>query len=336
MVDGCALPCCAKRRIPRSKFRDWAPTSELRRDGAVRSCLLLDRVDVATDPRIALKVAGDEGLRGIARDARTCGQTKVAHAVGDAEVDHLRHGALIGVHVGGWLPEHAGGGRTVNILSGGEGGDQVLVAGDVRQDAQLDLAIVRRHQGVPLLGNEGVADLAAEGGANWDVLQVWIGGAESPRCRHRLLEGGVHTAVTLNELRQRLDVGALQLRHGAPLHGDPNDRMLPLDLLQHACIGRPGTRLCLLPLRQVELHKEEFAELLRRAERNGVTDGALGLPLEARDLCGECCAQLAQRRLIHGDPGDLHARKYLNEGELNLAIEAEGAGLAQLFGEGAA
>ena len=135
MVDGCALPCCAKRRISRSKFRDWSPASELRRDGAIRSCLLLDRVDVATDPRIALEVAGDEGLRGIARDARTCGQTKVAHAVGDAEVDHLRHGALIGVHVGGWLPEHAGGGRTVNILSGGEGGDQVLVAGDVRQDA---------------------------------------------------------------------------------------------------------------------------------------------------------------------------------------------------------
>ena len=135
MVDGCALPCCAKRRISRSKLRDWSPTSELRRDRAVRARLLLDRVDVATDPRIALKVAGDERLRGIARDAGACGLTEVAHAVGAAEVDHLRHGALIGVHVGGWLAEHAGGGRAVNILSGGEGGDQVLVAGDVRQDA---------------------------------------------------------------------------------------------------------------------------------------------------------------------------------------------------------
>ena len=147
----------------------------------------------------------------------------------------------------------------MNILASGEGGDQMIVAGDVRQDAQLDLAVVRRHQGVPPLRNEGVPDLAAEGGSNRNVLQVWIGGAEAPRCRHRLLEGGVHTAVALHELRQRLHVGALELRDGAPLHSDPNDRMLPLDLLQHARIGRPGARLRLLPLRKVELHKEEFA-----------------------------------------------------------------------------
>ena len=99
----------------------------------------------------------------------------------------------------------------MNILASREGGDQVLVAGDVRQDAQFNLAIVCRHQGVPLLRNEGVADLAAEGGADRNVLQIRIGGAESPRCRHRLLEGGVHAAVTLNELRQRLNVRALEL-----------------------------------------------------------------------------------------------------------------------------
>ena len=151
----------------------------------------------------------------------------------------------------------------MNILSCGEGGDQVFVAGDVRQDAQLDLAIVRGYQGVPLLGNERVADLATESGADRNVLQVWIGGAEAARCGHCLLEGGVHTAVTLNELRQRLHIRALQLRDGAPLHGDPDDRMLPLDLLEHACIGRPCARLRLLPLRQVELHEEELAELLR-------------------------------------------------------------------------
>ena len=99
----------------------------------------------------------------------------------------------------------------MNIFTSGKGGDQVLVAGDVRQDAQLDLAIVRRHQGVPLFGNEGVANLAAERSADRNVLQVWIGGAETARCRHRLLEGRVHPAVTLHELWQRLHIRALQL-----------------------------------------------------------------------------------------------------------------------------
>ena len=135
VVDGGALPCRAQCGVPRSEFRDWPAASELRRDGTVCTCLLLDRVDVATNPRIALKVASDEGLRRISRDASAGGQAKVTHAIRNAEVHHLRHGALIGVHVGGWLAEHASGGRTVNILSGGEGGDQVLIAGDVRQDA---------------------------------------------------------------------------------------------------------------------------------------------------------------------------------------------------------
>ena len=146
----------------------------------------------------------------------------------------------------------------------------------------------------------------------------------------------MHTAVTLNKLRQRLHVGALQLRDGAPLHGDPNDRMLPLDLLQHARIGRPGARLCLLPLREVELHKEEFAELLRRAERNRVTNGLLGLPLQACNLCSECRAQLTQRGAINGDTSNLHARKHLDQWQLDLSIEAQRSRLAQLFGEGAA
>jgi hypothetical protein len=40
--------------------------------------------------------------------------------------------------------------------------------------------------------------------------------------------------------------------------------------------------------------------------------------------------------LINGHASDLHPRKHLNEGQLNLAIEAKGARLTQLFGKGAA
>ena len=67
-----------------------------------------------------------------------------------------------------------------------------------------------------------------------------------------------------------------------------------------------------------------------------MTNGLLGLPLKARNLCSECRAELAQRRAINGDASNLHARKHLDQRQLDLAIEAQRAGLAQLFGERAA
>ena len=62
----------------------------------------------------------------------------------------------------------------------------------------------------------------------------------------------------------------------------------------------------------------------------------LGLTLKSGDLSAKRGAQFAQRFLINGHASDLHPRKHLNEGQLNLAIEAKGARLTQLFGKGAA
>ena len=58
----------------------------------------------------------------------------------------------------------------------------------VRQDAQLDLAVVRAEQQVARLGHEGLADAPALRGADRDVLQVRVGDAEAPGGRHRLVE----------------------------------------------------------------------------------------------------------------------------------------------------
>ena len=44
-----------------------------------------------------------------------------------------------------------------------------------------------------------------------------------------------------------------------------------------------------------------------------MANGALGLPLEPGDLGTKRGAQFAQRRLINGNPGDLHPRKHLNQ-----------------------
>ncbi len=54
------------------------------------------------------------------------------------------------------------------------------VLGDVRGQAELDLAVVNRQQLAPRRGHEGLADLAALLGAHRDVLQVGIVGPLQP------------------------------------------------------------------------------------------------------------------------------------------------------------
>ena len=62
---------------------------------------------------------------------------------------------------------------------------QLRLAGDVREDPQLDLRVVGRESREPGLGDEGAADLAAELGADRDRLEVRVRGREPARWRRR-------------------------------------------------------------------------------------------------------------------------------------------------------
>ena len=72
--------------------------------------------------------------------------------------------------------------------------DQRRVLGQVREHAELDLRVVGRDQHVARLGDERAADLAAELGADRDVLQVRIAAAQAAGRGDRLVEAGVHAA----------------------------------------------------------------------------------------------------------------------------------------------
>src|SRR5690606_23609918 len=99
--------------------------------------------------------------------------------------------------------EHLGGGGTVDIAAGGKGGEQALVAGQVRHDAQLDLRVVGRKQLVAGRCDEGLADTPALLGTHRDVLQVGIGRRQPAGGSDRLVVGGVHPAgVGIDQLRQ--------------------------------------------------------------------------------------------------------------------------------------
>ena len=97
---------------------------------------------VGAHPGKALEVRVDE-LPGVtASDAEGAGKPERAHPVDDPEVDRLRGAPLLVGDERRVDAEHGGGGRAVDVAAVPEDVDQGLVARDVREHAQLDLAVV--------------------------------------------------------------------------------------------------------------------------------------------------------------------------------------------------
>ena len=125
-------------------------------------------------PGIAREIRVDVGARLAWRDAELARQAEAADAVDDAEIDRLGPPPRHRVHPLHRDAEHLGRGARVDVLAAREALAQRRHVGDMRQQPQLDLRIVGRHQQVPRLGDEGAADAAAFLGADRDVLQVGI------------------------------------------------------------------------------------------------------------------------------------------------------------------
>ena len=83
------------------------------------------------------------------------------------------------------------GGAAVDILTLPEGLDQGFLARDVRQDAQLDLRVVRDEQLHPLVSDEPAPNLPSNLRAHRDVLQVRVRTGQATRRRDRLVKGRV-------------------------------------------------------------------------------------------------------------------------------------------------
>jgi phosphoglycolate phosphatase len=109
-----------------------------------------------------------------ALDAELARQAERGHAVDQAEVDGLGGAPLLTADLLRRQTEDLGGGGAMDIFAGAEGGEQALVAGQMRHDAQLDLRIVRGQHPAARLGHEGAADAPALVAADRDVLQVGI------------------------------------------------------------------------------------------------------------------------------------------------------------------
>ena len=199
----------------------------------------------------------------------------------------------------------------MQVLPGGEGLDEPLVAGQVRHDPHLDLAVVRAHQALERPGgvgadDEAAADPAALLGADRDVLQVGVGRAEPPGRGDGLLERRPDPGVLADRGEQALD-GLPQPDRVAVLEQVQQERVLGrlVEVLQRLGVGGvPG--LGALGLRHLELLEQHPLELLGRAEVDLLVDLDEG---EARGLGHPdvvVLAQLLQVLDVDRDPRALH------------------------------
>ena len=158
------------------------------------------------------------------RDADVLRQRERALAVQQRVVDHLRDAAQVVRVPAAVGAEDLHRGPLVEIDALAERVDEHRLLGEMREHAELDLRVVGRNQHVAGIGDERAADLAAERRADRDVLQVRIAAAQAAGGGDRLVEAGVHAAgLGIHELRQRVDVGALQLHQLAPLENLARD-----------------------------------------------------------------------------------------------------------------
>src|SRR5262249_2440048 len=143
--------------------------------------------------------------------------------VDDPEVDHLRDRALARGERGRILVEDLGSSGPMDVLAALERLAQLRLAGDVREDAQLDLRVVAGEQPVAGLRNEGGPDLAAELSADGDRLQVRARRRQSPGRRDVLVDRRVQASVRADERGQRAEVRVDELRELTPLLDDGDD-----------------------------------------------------------------------------------------------------------------
>ena len=195
-------------------------------------------------PCIARKVALDVSAGLLLRNAQLRGQAEGRDAVDDAEVDGLGAVAGLLVHGGGRHAEDLAGGEGVNVFVVLVGARQQRIAAEVSQQTQLDLRIIRREQLSAGRGRESGANLAAQLGADGNVLQIRIDGGEPPGGRGRGLEGGMHARLGIGQQRKRVDIRGFELREVAEFEDQAGHFVLLRQVFQHV-LRRGDRRLAL-------------------------------------------------------------------------------------------
>ena len=331
-VDGVALGEGASGGVARVDVGQVAAASE-QRGGIATFAGPFDTLgDEGADVGILLKILADERRRFAARDGELRGQAEGRDAVENAEVDALGHAPLVGGDIGNVEVEDAGGGGGVDVEVGVEGLEHAMVAGQGGDDAELDLGIVGgEDQMLVVGGDDGGAYLASAGGADRYVLQVGVGRREAAGGGDGLMIDGVQAAGGgVDELGEGEQVGVEQFRHGAVFEDEGDDGMarreLDEDILGGGELARGGERRL---VGDAELLVEHVGELLGRGDVEGGAGELVDLPGDVVALGGELAGELLQGGGVDADAGAFHVDEDIDQGQLDVGIEADKGSVAQ-------
>ena len=179
----------------------------------------------------------------------------------------------------------------------------------MRQQPQLDLAVVGVHENMAGRSDKHPPDLRAELAAHRDILQVRFGGRQTPRGGHRHLEIGMDAAVRLDDLQQSLGIGGFQLGQHPIVQHLIHDRMLAAQLFQHVGVGAPAG-FGFFARGQHQFVKKHRAELLGRKNVELVP----GVPPDALLQRGnQALSEVIERLAVNIEAGLLHLREHAAE-----------------------
>ena len=162
-----------------------------------------------------------------------------------------------------------------------------------------------------------------DGGPDGDVLQVGVVAAQPPGRRHRLGERGVHAAgVGVDELRQCVDVGSLELRQTPPLQHLARQIVDEGELFEHVHRGRGRLRLAgTLAGRELQLLEEDCRQLARRVDVERLAGEGVDLRLQRRQLRVHRHRLRAQRVDVEQYPGAFQVGEHGYERQLEVAVQ---------------
>ena len=208
----------------------------------------------------------------------------------------------------------------MQVLVGEEAVAQHRVARDVREHAQLDLAVVGAEQLPPGSRDECLANLRAQRSTDGDILKIRVDRGEAPGRRDGLIEGGVQPPILPQRGGKRIEIRRFELHQLPVLEDLRRQGMLLRQLLQHFLVGR---RACLPPLedRQLQLLVEDLRQLLVRGGQELLAGHGGDLVQQLIDLHPEVTVQCLEPRDVQRDAGQLHSREHFLERQLQLGVE---------------
>ena len=191
---------------------------------------------------------------------------------------------------------------------------------NVREHAQLDLAVIRVDKDAAVRRDKHPADLAAKLRPHGDILQIRLRRREPPRRRHHVLERRVDAPVVRDLLHKAVGIRRFQLGQHPVVQNGLHDRMLVFQLFEHLRV-RGIAAFRLLHRRQSQLFKQQLPELLRRVDVELPARIAENQLLTGRDPLREHIAERDQRQLVDEHARRLHPRQHRAERQLHVIIQ---------------